>query len=201
MTASTGSHFYDVVGCYQDTGHTTNLKVWTSKIFRKKCPVRYLLQLETTGNWAIAEDILGKNIILEQDRSNYPRTPNTVAGSWIFKNKKAKYIHSFKVSPRKGECISEECSNGKVNARSIPETTTEKAGDETDSTAYYMYIVFGVIGGLTLLLCLVSVVLCIRRRKEASKRETVDENPDYGDDYYEGRSQVMDQNEYYYTDV
>ena len=28
-----------------------------------------------------------------------------------------------------------------------------------------------------------------------------DENPDNGDDYYEANSQIVDQNDYYYSDV
>ena len=77
VTASTGSHLDDVIGCYQDSGHTTTVHHRKSRIFKKDCPYRYLLHLEN-GNWAIAEDVLGKNVILEQERSSYPTTPDTV---------------------------------------------------------------------------------------------------------------------------
>ena len=44
-------------------------------------------------------------------------------------------------------------------------------------------------------------IFCLKKKSDEGKRESIDENPDYGDDYYGGRSQVMDQNDYYYSDV
>ena len=212
VTASTGSHLEDVIGCYADTGHTTNLNVWRSKIFKKDCPSRYLLQLESNGNWAIAEDILGKNVILEEEMSSYPRTPDTVSGIWTIKNQR--YIPSFKIRSRRAKCLHEECSNRKVNdnvARS--ETTTDKDGndmaednDEKRSPTVLVYAVCGVLGGIILTLCMVFIAHCVYiKKKEASKEVTVDANPEYGKEYEydyqhvwdEGISGIVDQNEYY----
>ena len=80
----TSSHNTDVAGCYQDSGHTTNINGGKRPIFKGGCPRRYLLQLESNGNWAIAEDILGQNVMVEQVESNYPWTPDTAAWSWVF---------------------------------------------------------------------------------------------------------------------
>ena len=63
----------------------------------------------------------------------------------------------------------------------------------------FLYIGCGVGGSLVIILSV--GMFCVKERSDEGKRESIDENPDYGGDYYGGMSQVMDQNDYYYSDV
>ena len=76
-------------------------------------------------------------------------------------------------------------------------TDGSNENNDTYTMPIYVYIICGIII-VAVIAC--SIVLCLYTKK-GSKRESVDENPDYGEAYYEGNSQIMDQNDYYYTDV
>ena len=76
----------------------------------------------------------------------------------------------------------------------------EELGD-MGSTSKYVYIGCGTVGAITVVLCFIVLCFYIKKKKEISKRVTVDENPVYGEAYYEGINQIVDQNDYYYTDV
>ena len=66
------------------------------------------------------------------------------------------------------------------------------------------FIIGGGMGGLMFILAMVGLCVCISRRRnnKLEKNETVDVNPEYGEDYYEdGKTQVIDENEYYNSDI
>merc|ERR1712192_10068 len=70
-----------------------------------------------------------------------------------------------------------------------------EASARAEEDKFWLYV-GGGIGGGSLLLLLIMGIVCIRRRKpKLEKTETIDENPDYGDTYYDGRTQVMDEND------
>ena len=77
-TASTTRHrdVRNETGCYAKTGYTTKAHDFKIPVLMKtRYPVRYLLQLESNGNWAISDDRLGNNVIIEQELSSYLPSP------------------------------------------------------------------------------------------------------------------------------
>ena len=76
------------------------------------------------------------------------------------------------------------------------------ASGKTDGNNFWIYVSGGIGGGsFLILLLIIGIVFMWRRKPNVKKQETIDENPDYGDDYYDGRTQVMDENDYYYSDI
>ena len=207
VTASTKNE----TGCYAKTNYTTKAHDFKRPVFKKKLfPVRYLLQLESTGNWAFSEDRFGNNVIVEQRLSSYAVSPDTQAGTWAIKGNGLRDIPSFKVTAASEDCKETNPStkgHGKSKfSRGLPTGTNESkdaatSNESKDDISKYVYMGCGAAGAVALISCFLSACFCIRRQRKKSKRESVDENPDYGEAYYKGNSQIVDQNDYYFTDV
>merc|ERR1712142_961459 len=108
-TASSRSHLDDEIGCYSKTDLTSRAQHLSNYIYKKKSPKRYLLQLKN-GNWAITEDTAGERVVLEQERSNYPRTPDTQMGFWTLRGKTGRSVHTFKIIANE-KCKEEELAD------------------------------------------------------------------------------------------
>ena len=174
-----------------------------------KNPVRYLLGDRKTGDWIIAKDIAGKTICLKQHGSDWAKYPDTDQGFWQRKN--GKFIDGWTVAAR-NHCTGSFCelkddNNDDIQFTSLdPTNVTNITNDNGNIVSgkdrtLFLYIGCGV-GGILMLFIILSVgMFCVKKRSDEGKRESIDENPDYRDDYYEGRSQVMDQNDYYSIDV
>ena len=190
VAASTTRHhdLKNETGCYVKTGYTTKAHDFKIPVFMKtRYPVRYLLQLESNGNWAISDDRLGNNVIIEQQLSNYPPSPDTTAGTWVIRGNRLRSIPSLKVT------ANEDC-------KEIDPPTKEPG-----SISYYWYVEFGVAGVFLLVLYVYHVYLCIN----PPNIPIIEDNPDYGkmeeydDDraYQYGISGVVDQKDYYDTEL
>lgn len=80
----------------------------------------------------------------------------------------------------------------------LPNNGRDNGGIETGQDNYmFIYVGCGVGAGVILLMVFLTLIFCLRNKRHLRRRETIDENPDYGDAYYGGRSQVMDLNDYY----
>ena len=230
VTAPSTKHLENEIGCYAETDLTTRVHRWTSPIYMKTSPKRYLLQL-SNGNWAITEDVFGKIVLIEQEGGNYRVSPDMNTGNWVVKKSKRRSILSksnFKVKAN-GECkkedhqtrqvyepkevhptkemyITREHVTDLVVSELPPKNMSETSKEKHDSISYYWYVGFGVAGVFLLILYVYHVYLCIN----PPKMPIVEDNPDYGkmeeydDDeraYQYGISGVVDQNDYYDTEL
>ena len=172
-------------------------------------PVRYLLADRKTGNWIIAEDEAGQNICLIQDRSTWAAYQDTCEGFW--QRRKGRAIHGFGVTVKaKYQCTGSFCELKDDKKDDIqfprglyPINETNNNGNVVSGKdkKLFLYVGCGVGGSLVPFIILSVGMFCVKKRSDEGKRESIDENPDYGDDYYDGRTQVMDENDYYYGDI
>ena len=111
----------------------------------------------------------------------------------------------MKVTAREECSVVTLCKAYIPNVRTlVPEKDPTNDISETFRTNHMLhYILFGVGASLLLVITMLSGIFCLRKRRSLALMETIDENPDYGEgeEYYGGRSQVMDQNDYYYNDM
>ena len=87
------------------------------------------------------------------------------------------------------------CKNDK------PEECKEKWKNEESGLTTGSTIVL-VVSGIAIVLSIAVVVVVVIRKKKRNvdEKETVDENPEYGDDdqgYYDKHNEIVDNNEYY----
>eukprot|EP00092_Neocalanus_flemingeri_P077353 GFUD01096057.1.p1 GENE.GFUD01096057.1~~GFUD01096057.1.p1 ORF type:complete len:233 (-),score=50.58 GFUD01096057.1:23-721(-) len=197
----------DVVGIYSKTDQSTVVHTWTSPIYKRSSSQMYLLQESSTGDWIIAKDDIEMNVRLRQDRANYARTPDTNIFAW--RRETGMSILDLKVTRK--TCDAESCeplvgemtTHRSVNASSNP----SKNDDEGLYIGKYNTAIICIgctVGGLFLISLVVGIV-CMRKRsrENLATQETIDENPEYGegDEYYDDITKVVDQNDYYYSDI
>eukprot|EP00092_Neocalanus_flemingeri_P065356 GFUD01079453.1.p1 GENE.GFUD01079453.1~~GFUD01079453.1.p1 ORF type:complete len:237 (+),score=54.56 GFUD01079453.1:49-759(+) len=201
----------DVVGIYSKTDQSTVVHTWTSPIYKRASSQMYLLQESSSGDWIVAQDDIGQNVRLRQDRANYARTPDTDISVWRRKTGMiGMSILDLKVTSK--PCDRENCENlldettthRSVNARSNPSKNDDKGLPNGNGNTAIISIGC-TVGGLFLIINLVVVVVCMRKRsrENLANQETIDENPEYGegDEYYDEITKVVDQNDYYYSDI
>ena len=76
------------------------------------------------------------------------------------------------------------------------------ASEKTDEKNVWIYFGSGLGAGMLLIVIVIIVLVLIFRRMRATKmekQESIEINPEYGEDYYCGRSEILDVNEDYCT--